>query len=133
MRKFNLHVWFPNKKCLWLKMMVTDLRCWWRNHFRIFEPSEWNLNLNRSDCIASKIIPNDTKLELTSLVLSIQNQTLNFCVGVCVCVGGHHRTNFSYRPKYSPEIWNFDLIIKFVIKNESEIEKIMVTWPADFR
>ena len=68
--------------------------------FRIFEPSEWNLNLNRSDCRASKIIQNDIKLELIPWKLSIQNPILNFCVGVWV--SGLHRANFSYRLKDAP-------------------------------
>ena len=51
-------------------------------NFRIFEPSEWNLNLNSSDCRASKIIYNDTKLEPISWELNLKNPLFNFCVGV---------------------------------------------------
>ena len=47
-------------------------------NFRIFEPSESNLNLNSSDCSASKIVHNDTKLELISWELNLKNLTLNF-------------------------------------------------------
>ena len=52
--------------------------------FMIFERSERNLNLNASDCRASKIIPNDTKLEPISWELTIKNPILNFCVGIRV-------------------------------------------------
>ena len=53
----------------------------------IFEPSERNLNLNASDCRASKVIPNDTELETISWELVFANPIVNFCVGVGV--GGH--------------------------------------------
>merc|ERR1711990_1084816 len=43
-------------------------------NFRIFEPSEWNLNLNSSDCRASKIIYSDTKLEPISWELNLKNR-----------------------------------------------------------
>ena len=65
--------------------------------FRIFDPREWNLNLNSSDCRASKIIWNDTKLGPISWELNIEYPTFNFCVGVWV--GGHHRANFLHRSK----------------------------------
>ena len=65
--------------------------------FRIFELSIRNLNLNSSDCRASKIISNDIKLEPTALELNLKNQLFNFCLGVRV--GGHPRANFSHRLK----------------------------------
>ena len=66
-------------------------------NFRIFEPCEWNLNLNSSDCRASKIIYNDIKLEPISWELNLKNPVLNTCVGVSV--GGHPRANFSHTAK----------------------------------
>ena len=65
--------------------------------FRIFDPREWNLNLNSSDCRASKIIWNVTKLGPISWELNIEYPIFNFCVGVWV--GEHHRANFSHKPK----------------------------------
>ena len=50
--------------------------------FRIFDPREWNLNLKSSDCRASKIVSNDTKLQPISWYLKIENRLFNFCVGV---------------------------------------------------
>jgi len=66
-------------------------------NFRIFQPCEWNLNLNSSDCRASKIIYNDIKLEPISWELNLKNPVLNTCVGVSV--GGHPRANFSHTAK----------------------------------
>ena len=63
----------------------------------IFEPIERNLNLNASDCRASKIIPNDTKLEPISWELNLKNPLFNFCLGVWV--RGHDATNVSHIPK----------------------------------
>ena len=51
-------------------------------NFMIFEPSEWILNLNSSDCRASKIISNDTKLEPISWEFDIENPFFDFCVGL---------------------------------------------------
>ena len=48
--------------------------------FKIFKLSEWNLNLNSSDCRVSKIISNHTKLEPISWELNIENRFLNICV-----------------------------------------------------
>ena len=59
----------------------------------IFERSEQNLNLNASDCRASKIIRNDIKLEPISWKMIFGNPIFNFCVGVGV--GGHDSTKFS--------------------------------------
>ena len=50
--------------------------------FRIFEPSLGNFNLNGSDCRASKIIWNDTKLEAIPWEFNVENPLFNFCVGV---------------------------------------------------
>ena len=55
--------------------------------FKIFELMEWILNLNSSDCGASKIICNDTNLEPFYWVLNIENSLFSICVGVWV--GGH--------------------------------------------
>ena len=60
--------------------------------FRIFEFSEWSLKLNSSDCRASKIIGNDTKVELISWEPNKENLFLNFCVGVCI--GEHPPSSF---------------------------------------
>ena len=51
-------------------------------NIRICDPREWNLNLNSSDCSASKIISNDKQLETNSWEVKIENPFLNFCVGV---------------------------------------------------
>ena len=69
--------------------------------FSSFEPKEWNLNLNSSDCSAWKMIKNDAKLESISWDLKIENRFLNFCVGVWV--GGHLATIFSQRSKDAHE------------------------------
>jgi len=53
-------------------------------NFGIFELSVWNLNLNSSNCRASKIISNDAKLAPMSWQLSIENLLSYFCVGVWV-------------------------------------------------
>ena len=53
---------------------------------KIFELSECKLNLNLSDCRASKIIWNDTKVDPISWEPSEENP-LKFCVGISV--GGH--------------------------------------------
>lgn len=55
--------------------------------FSIFELSLWTLNLNSSKCKTSKIITNDTELELFFWELNIENPFLSFCVGVWL--GGH--------------------------------------------
>ena len=65
--------------------------------FMIFELSIWNLNLNSSDCIAQKIIWNDTKLEPIPWELNMKNQFFDFCVGVLV--SGHHLANLSHTSK----------------------------------
>ena len=52
--------------------------------FRIYEPSEWILNLNSSNCRALKIIFNDTELEPVSWELKFKNTLFNFCAGVGV-------------------------------------------------
>ena len=52
--------------------------------FMIFEPSERNLNLNASVSRASKIIPDDSKLEPISWELVFGNPVFNFCLGVGV-------------------------------------------------
>ena len=49
--------------------------------FRNFELSEWSFNLNYSDCRASKMIWNHTKLKPISQEMNIENWFLNFCVG----------------------------------------------------
>ena len=59
------------------------------------------MNLNSSDCRASKIIFNDSKLEPISWELNVGNQLLNFCVGVGV--GGHDATNFTCISKDAQE------------------------------
>ena len=56
-------------------------------HFRIFELSLGNSNLNSSHCGASKIIWNETKLEAIPWELDVENPLFNFCVGVWI--GGH--------------------------------------------
>ena len=66
-------------------------------NFKIFETSEWILNLNSSNCRAPKIIFNDTEFEPVSWELRIENSLFNFRVGVGV--GGHHATNFSHISK----------------------------------
>ena len=63
-------------------------------NFRIFEPSEWNLNLNIPDCRDSKIISNNTKLESISWEHNIENKLFNFCVGGWV--GEHLSASCSY-------------------------------------
>ena len=67
-------------------LTIDGLELWiWRLNFgilMIFEPSERNLNLNASDCRASKILPNETKLEAISWELVFGNPIFNFCVGV---------------------------------------------------
>ena len=50
--------------------------------FGIFKLSACNLNLNSSDCGASKIIYNDTKLEPIPWEQTRENSLLNFCVGI---------------------------------------------------
>ena len=50
--------------------------------FRVFVLSEWNINLTTWDSRASKFISNDTKIEIISWELSIENQIYYFCVGV---------------------------------------------------
>ena len=55
------------------------------------------MNLNSSDCRASKIIQNDTKLDPISWEPNIENEIFIFCVGVWV--GGHPPANFSYISK----------------------------------
>ena len=67
----------------------------------IFELREFNLNLNSSDCGASKNISNDTQLEPISWELNVGNQCFNFCVGVGV--GGQDATNFSHISKDAQE------------------------------
>ena len=52
--------------------------------FLIFEPSEWNLNLNIREYRAWKIISNNSKLEPISWELKIENTLFNICVGVWV-------------------------------------------------
>ena len=64
--------------------------------FRLFEPSECNLNLKNLDCRAWKIIGNDTKAEPIPWELNIEIPRLNFCVGVWV--DGHPQANCSHRP-----------------------------------
>ena len=64
----------------------------------IFEPSERNLNLNAWDCRASKIIPNDTKLEPISWDPVFGNPIFNFCVGGGV---GGHDYSFIFYNEYS--------------------------------
>ena len=61
---------------------------------RFVNTREWNLNMKYSDCRASKIIWNDTKLGPVFLELNIENTLLSICVGVSV--GGHLPTNFLY-------------------------------------
>ena len=68
--------------------------------FRILELMEYNLNLNSSDCSASKIISNDTRPEPISW-FDIENSIFNFCVGVWVV--GHLPTNFSHGSKDAQE------------------------------
>ena len=50
--------------------------------FMIFEPSERNLNLNTSDCRASKMILNDTNLDPIPWELNIENPRFSIGVGV---------------------------------------------------
>ena len=66
-------------------------------NLRIFEPSEWILNLNGSKCRFPKIIFSDTKLDPVSWELRIENTLSNFCVGVGM--GGNHVKNFSHISK----------------------------------
>ena len=90
--------------CIWRTddsgLSGLDMRSMFRLNsgiLRIFELGEWNLNLNSSDCRASKIIYNDIKLEPISWELNLKNRLFNFCAGVCV--GGHRPTNFSHISK----------------------------------
>ena len=55
--------------------------------FGFFGPSEWILNMKSSDCKASKIIFNDTKVEAIFWELNIVNVLFNFCVGDIFAVG----------------------------------------------
>ena len=66
-------------------------------NFRIFEPSEWNFNLNSSNYRASKIIYNDIKLDPISWELNLINPLFNFCL--TVWVGGHPWANLWPRSK----------------------------------
>ena len=61
-------------------------------NFGIFEHSVWNKNLNSWNFGAQKIIWNDSKHELISWELKMENQLFDSCVGVGV--GGHPRANF---------------------------------------
>ena len=96
--------------------------------FGIFKLSAFKLNLKSSDCRASKIIQNDTKLEPIPWELNMENQLFGFCVGVWV--GGHHPTNFSHISKDAQEnSTSFDAYEipaarrgkKFYIKNHPKI------------
>ena len=55
------------------------------------------MNLNSSDCRASKTFSNDTKLETIPWELDIENPLFNLCVGVWV--GGHPPANLSHTSK----------------------------------
>ena len=59
--------------------------------FRILELSEWNSNLNSSNCRAPKIICSNTILEPISWEMNSKNPLFDFCVGVWV--GGHSLAN----------------------------------------
>ena len=83
---------------------------------KIFEPSEWNLNLNSSDCRTSKIIQNDTELEPISWEPNRKNSLFNSCVGVWV--GGHARTHLLM----SMPPWCVMVKIWFWMKNRPKIE-----------
>ena len=94
--KIQLSGHFPVEKApIWsVKSSMTTLNS---EIFRIFELSEWNINLNSSKCRALKIISNDTKLEPISWELNYENPLFNFCVGVWV--RGQDGTNFSHISK----------------------------------
>ena len=81
--------WQSKQRWFWGWSLIMSLNS---GIFWIFDPREWNLNLNSSDSRASKIIWNDTKPEPMSRELNIENQILNFCVGVWV--GGHNSVSF---------------------------------------
>ena len=68
----------------------------WYVRQEIFNLSEWNWNLNSSDCRTSKVIWNDSKLEPISWDLILNGHIFNPCVGVWVG---------KRRPKYSGRIW----------------------------
>ena len=65
--------------------------------FWSFDLIKLKSNMTSSDCRASKIIWNDTKLEPISWEQNAGNPLFIVCVGVWV--GGHPLTNFSHRPK----------------------------------
>ena len=85
---YNYYCWYASAN-MYLK--ITRLNS---VIFRIFDPREWNLNQESSDCRPSKIIFYDTLLELISWVLNVENQLFNFCVGVGF--DGHDAINFSH-------------------------------------
>ena len=104
--------------------------------FRIFRLGAWNLNLNNSDCRASKIISNNTKLEAIPRELDVENPLFSFCVGVwgtvcdklfiCIkrCVRKFHIFWYQCRPggrwrKYGFE-WKTD--------QKSEITGVEIAW-----
>ena len=104
--------------------------------FRIFRLGAWNLNLNSSDCRASKIISNNTKLEAIPRELDVENPLFSFCVGVwgtvcdklfiCIkrCVRKFHIFWYQCRPggrwrKYGFE-WKTD--------QKSEITGVEIAW-----
>ena len=68
---------------------------------RIFKLREWNLNLNSSDCRASKIICNDSNLDAIPWKLNIENPRFSICVSVWV--GRNPPTNLSYGSKDAQE------------------------------
>ena len=94
--------------------------------FRIFELGGWNLNLNSSDCGASKIIWNDIKLERIPWVLIIENRLCSICVGVWV--GGHHPTDFSsvLDKNLSVLIWMYVFEVLFMIEMGSKVTLIVL-------
>ena len=65
----------------YLKWVIVRLNS---GNFRIFELIYWNSDRNSSNCRASKIIPNDTKLDTISLGLNMRNPFCNICVAVGV-------------------------------------------------
>ena len=91
--------------------------------FRIFELSEWKLNLNSSDFRASKIIRNDTKVEPIFWEPKRENPLNEFCVGVRV--GGHPLKNFSHRSNDARIDHLIFKCVQFWLKSDQKCARIV--------
>ena len=87
---------------------------------RIFKLREWNLNLNSSDCRASKIICNDSNLDAIPWKLNIENPRFSICVSVWV--GRNPPTNLSYGSKDAQENFiSFDTNLMGVVRRRKKL------------